>query len=367
MNRPLRIGIDGTLFREQPRGHSLYAMQLFHELPSFLPDAEFFLYTPSPIELTKFPGKLTQRVDSSWFAKSPVVWQKLAEGKLCRADALDVFWSPYVFLPKLPRDLPAAVTLYDFVHEVTPDSFHWLHALAFRLFFKPDLKRAQSIITISRGTQQRIRQRFDRESIVVLPGLNARFQKPTDAQRAHVLQEYGLDRPYLLNVATWDPRKNVATLIKAFLAMKEANELPDYQLVLVGRKESRFAEIEQLLQRDGGQHLRHLGYISDDHLPALYGGAKLFVFPSLYEGYGMPAMESRACGTRVVTSDLPEIREAGGDDSIYIEPTAAGIRAGILEGMARNSQGPLPLPVAPSWHQSARILAAELQRLADRI
>ena len=259
------------------------------------------------------------------------------------------------------------MTLYDFVHEVTPDSFHWLHALAFRLFFKRDLKRAQSIITISRGTQQRIRQQFGRESIVVLPGLDARFQKPTDAQRADVLQEYGLDRPYLLNVATWDPRKNVATLIKAFLAMKEANELPDYQLVLVGRKESRFAEIEQLLHRDGGQHLRHLGYISDDHLPALYGGAKLFVFPSLYEGYGMPAMEARACGTRVVTSDLPEIREAGGDDSIYIEPTAAGIRAGILEGMARNSQGPLPLPVAPSWHQSARILAAELQRLAGRI
>jgi glycosyltransferase involved in cell wall biosynthesis len=109
-----------------------------------------------------------------------------------------------------------------------------------------------------------------------------------------------------------------------------------------------------------GDNIRALGYVEQQDLPGLYTGAEVFAFPSLYEGYGMPVAEALACGTRVLATNIPALREAGGEHSLYVEPTVEGIAAGLLQS---------PRPVAGrhsrrSWRESAAELADVLERLA---
>ena len=109
-----------------------------------------------------------------------------------------------------------------------------------------------------------------------------------------------------------------------------------------------------------GDNIRTLGYVEQQDLPGLYTGAEVFAFPSLYEGYGMPVAEALACGTRVLATNIPALREAGGEHSLYVEPTVEGIAAGLLQS---------PRPVAGrhsrrSWRESAAELADVLERLA---
>ena len=109
-----------------------------------------------------------------------------------------------------------------------------------------------------------------------------------------------------------------------------------------------------------GDNIRTLGYVEQQDLPGLYAGAEVFAFPSLYEGYGMPVAEALACETRVLATNIPALREAGGEHSLYVEPTVEGIAAGLLQS---------PRPVAGrhsrrSWRESAAELADVLERLA---
>jgi len=99
------------------------------------------------------------------------------------------------------------------------------------------------------------------------------------------------------------------------------------------------------------------GYVPDELMPVLYAGADALIFPSLYEGFGMPVLEARACGARVVTTDIPELREAGDEYVIYVQPTVEGIKAGIQQAIGL----PKPPPsVGRTWNEAARILARAL-------
>ena len=360
--RPLRIGVDGSLFQEQPRGHALYAHRLCEELGTHLPDAEFYLYSPRPRNVDGWKGRWQVRSGATESRLSQVLWVKLALGKLCRQDSLDLFWSPYVFLPRLPRSTKAIVTIYDFVNRLTPESFSWLHSVAFSLFEKRDLHRADTVTTISEGTAEKLHQFLGYRSLVIPPTLEPRFVPAPEADIQSVRNNMQLSAPYLLNVAAWDPRKNVENLVKAFIQLKAEGKIPQHKLVLAGKKEHALPELEQLISSSGQGDILVLGYVSDDHLPALYSGADAFVFPSIYEGFGMPVLEARACGARVVTTDISELREAGDDACVYVPPTVPGISKGILKALAQPRSVPLSRSI-PSWHDQAEILAREMARL----
>lgn len=171
---------------------------------------------------------------------------------------------------------------------------------------------------------------------------------------------YDLPDSYLLTVAAWEPRKNLERLVRAFTELRESGVLPDRKLVLVGTRGGRGRRaLTELLDQDAGQHVMCIGYVPDEHLPVLYAGAEVFVLPSLYEGFGLPVLEARACGARVVTTDIPELREAGGSEAIYVEPTTEGIQEGILTAVARKTHPPMR-SVLPTWEQGAQKLATIL-------
>jgi len=170
------------------------------------------------------------------------------------------------------------------------------------------------------------------------------------------LARHSLKRPYLLAVGTWEPRKNLELLIETVRDMKQEGLFPVHRLALVGRSGWKNSRLADLVARHSDWVLP-LGYVPDEEMPALYSAAEAFVFPSIYEGFGMPVLEARACGTPVVTTDIPELREAGGEDAIYIQPTASGLREGLLR-VLQNPPGRRGRPTSlPTWEEGARTLA----------
>ena len=133
--------------------------------------------------------------------------------------------------------------------------------------------------------------------------------------------------------------------------------------MLVGAEGWGRDAVRDAAQRHGALPIRRPGYVDDGELPLLYAGADLFVFPSRYEGFGIPVLEARACGTRVVASDQPEIREAGGEGAVYVAPTVEGLTEGILRAL---KSPPPPAATPARWGDSARTLALLLRSVLRR-
>jgi glycosyltransferase involved in cell wall biosynthesis len=174
------------------------------------------------------------------------------------------------------------------------------------------------------------------------------------------LRKYRLKKPYLLAVGTREPRKNFALLVEVFLQMRTEGLLGACILVLAGSRGWKDRRLSECLRRGESNGVIVLDYVDQDDLPPLYAGADALICPSLYEGFGMPVLEARACGTQVVASDIPELREAGGYGTVYINPNGVGIRHGILAVIHRGGAPKTCIDRLPTWEEGAEVLADAL-------
>ena len=358
----MRIGIDGRAFQGSRTGVGRYVYELCLELDKLLPSAEFFVYSSVPLEMPVLSGRWILRLDNSPLSKymKPVLWLKYRCGLLCEKDNLDVFWGAATFLPQLSRSVRKVITVYDLNFKIVPETMSVTHRWAFRLFFKKDVVRADVVLAISKGSSDRLYNLFGRAAdAIVYPAVSAHFKPQSDVLVQGVLSQYALAQPYLLAVATWEPRKNLELLIHTFLDMKKQGLLSEHKLVLVGGSGWRDRRLAALLS--GTDSVIAPGYVPDEQLAPLYSGAEVFVFPSIYEGFGIPVLEARACGTKVVASDIPELREAGGEGTTYVAPTADSIRNGILSALTQPEVIKITDDVNfRSWKKSAVIHASAI-------
>lgn len=355
----LRIGIDGRALQGRRTGVGRYVFELCRELDEQLQDAAFFVYSNKPVEMPVLSDRWTLRLDPlSWAAKlKSVLWLKLRCGALCRQDDLDVFWGAATFLPSLPHTVRTIVTVYDLNYKIVPETMSRTHLWGFKLFFSRDILRSDIVTAISEGSSSRLHGFVGRSAdAIVYPAIDAAFRPQSDSAIQDLLDKHSFSRPYLLAVATWEPRKNLELLIRVFLDMKSRGELPGRKLVLVGGRGWKDERLVGLLA--GTDSVVPLGYVPDEDLPALYSGAELFVFPSIYEGFGMPVLEAAACGARVVASDIPEVREAGGANATYTEPTANGICRGIVRALSEKPAQYEAADELTSWKKSAENLVS---------
>ena len=357
---PVRIGIDARRLGPQPKGIGRYVWELCQGLDQVLPAAEFFLYAPKPLHLPVISRRWSIRVDDSPLGRRlpNTLWLVARAGLMSRRDRLDAFWAGTGLLPLVGLDSRAVLTVHDVVERVAPQTMD-RHALwASRLFFQRSLARADAIVTNSAGTAERLKTNYGYPvAAVVRPGISEVFRPRSAKHTLAVLARYRVNQPYLLSVSTWEPRKGLEQLIHAFLRMKSEGLIPHHKLVLVGERGWKDSTIVELARKS--EAVVSLGFVEDASLAALYSGAEAFVYPSRYEGFGMPVLEARACGARVVTTELPELREAGGEDAIYISPTEEGIRAGIALAVAGRAVRPINWGDW-NWAGSASILAQVL-------
>jgi len=366
-NQPRVIGVDGRALQGRRTGVGRYVAELCECLDRLMPTTSFIIYSNVPVDPPRVSSRWKVRVDGFFLSKrlKAIVWLKWRCGAMARRDGVEVFWGTSALLPNLPKRVRTVITVHDLNFLLVPHAMVNTHRLAHQLFFRRDLLRADHVTTNSRGTADRLLRAFGRDAdAVVLAAVSEGFRPVAPEPCRDTLLRLGVSSPYLLAVATWEPRKNLGLLIRAFLSLKERGKLPGCKLVLVGGKGWKDENLRALLTGGREADLMPLGYVEDADLPALYTASEAFVFPSIYEGFGMPALEARACGTRVVCSDLPEIREAAGPGAIYVQPTLEGIEAGIEAALANPKPGVRPEGL-PAWEEGAAKLR-DLMLGADR-
>ncbi|MES2561785.1 MAG: glycosyltransferase family 1 protein [Pseudomonadota bacterium] len=367
----LRIGIDGDALRQPLSGVGHYIRSLCSELEELLPNAAMFAYSRLPASALSLPSRRWQLRSEPvpLFRRLPsFMWLKTRCRSICTPDKLDIFWAGRTLHPGSMEGVRIVSTVHDLNHLIVPDTMQLPTRLSHRLWFEADVRSADCLITNSRGTAERVRNLIGAHvHAVVLPGVAGRFSPAAstlNADSSHFMARLGIAPPYLLSVATPEPRKNLAALLEAYVDLKMRGILAGYRLVLVGGHGWKNRVLERQLLAAEPYGVVRTGYVPDDMMPALYGAAEALVFPSLYEGFGMPVLEARASGTKVVVSDIPELREAGGTQAIVIEPSVAGICQGILTAIARRSEEPEDVTRTHSWGKSAEQLAKVLLEAA---
>ena len=269
-------------------------------------------------------------------------------------DNVDVFWAPQTLAPRM--QVPVVSTIHDLNYLLAPTTMSWGTKLAHKLWFNEDVRASRHLIANSFATAERLKNHLEvNVSAVARPGVSDNFCPASASAVYKAKLKYNLPSEYLIAVGTLEPRKNINALIEAHTPLFIDGKAP--ALVLVGR--CGWKTDTRSFERPG---LRLLGYVPDADLPALYSAAHALVIPSLYEGYGMPASEARACGCPVVATDIPELHESAGQDAIFITPTAEGISEGIL--LAAKTLRPAPIRLS-SWSDAAKAYSKIFSELGN--
>ena len=242
---------------------------------------------------------------------------------LARRLRLDVVHDPTGAMPLLLAGPPRVTTIHDAIPYVYPQTSTRLDWLIYHRWLPLAVRRADAVITDSEQSRKDIMAHLPvaPHHVVTVPLAADRRFRPMDlAEVEPVLGEYGLQRPYILYVGALESRKNLPRLLEAYALLRAGS--PQWRLVIVGARKWKFSPIFDAVQRLGLEaHVDFTGYVADEHLPALYSGADLFVFPSLYEGFGLPVLEAMACGAPVVTSNTSSLPEVAGDAALLVDPS----------------------------------------------
>ncbi len=229
------------------------------------------------------------------------------------------------------------------VHDLTPIIFPKEHksgkSLIYKLFFPRTLKSADKIIAVSYSTKQDLIKYFkiaDNKIKVIHLASDEKFH-PLDSEIVNKFKKnHNINFPFILYVGTLEPRKNIPTLIEAFYNLRKYN-LP-HKLVITGKKGWKYKLIFETIEKLNLQNnVIFTGYLPDEDLPALYNAADLFVYPSIYEGFGLPPLEAMSCGCRVITSNTSSLPEVVGDAGIMIDPyDTDALTSSIYEVLTNN-------------------------------
>jgi glycosyltransferase involved in cell wall biosynthesis len=298
------------------------------------------------------------------------LWTHARLGPALAADRPDLLFVPSHVVPLIHP--PSVVTIHDLGYHAFPEAHTARRRLELQLTTRWSLRAARRVIAISQATRDDLVRHYNADPAriaVVHHGLAAGFRPVEDgAQVAAAAARHGLRGPYFLYVGTLQPRKNLARLIEAYAAATAGMAEPRPLLAIAGRRGWLSAAIERRAAELGvAERVRFLGYLPEADLPALLSGALAFLFPSLYEGFGMPVLEAMACGAPVLTSSSSSLPEVAGDAALLVDPrdtgaiaaaigrlaTDAGLRAALRErGLARAAQF--------SWERCARETLAVL-------
>ena len=285
---------------------------------------------PCQVVLSKdspmFPaGAGTELIRSPWEKGQGLrrmVFQSFLMGqRYCRDAVLLTADSKTPFF--LPKSCVLAPLVTDLAVYRMPEVYQRSRVLWWRLQYRYVCRRARFFLAISEFTKKEMTDvlGIPPERIYVIPcACSERMRRVDDpAALAAVREKYDLRSQYVLFVGNSNPRKNLGRMIRAFDLLKERTGL-DYQLVIAGEQGWRFDREAALSDIKHRQDVRFIGFVPDGDMPALYSGAGLFAFPTLYEGFGIPVLEAQRCGVPVVTSSCSSLPEAAGDGAQYADP-----------------------------------------------
>jgi glycosyltransferase involved in cell wall biosynthesis len=221
------------------------------------------------------------------------------------------------------------VTIHDCIHLRFPQ--YLPHRLAYvyaRSSMWMATHRASRVLTVSETSKRDILRYFripESRIDVIYNAIDERLgEAPTEAEVALVRERYQLNDPFVLYAGNIKPHKNLERLIAAFQMLRRGGGMENVKLLIIGDEISKYASLRRAVHRHKlHKHVRFFGFVPDKTLASLYRLASVFVFPSLYEGFGLPPLEAMACGAPVIATKAASVPEVCGDAAVYIDPSSA--------------------------------------------
>lgn len=362
------IGIDSIPLATPKTGIGHYTFELARGLALAAPDDEFELVSPFPVESTgdatpnsSLPANLrTVRVKAGRLKRR---WWTIGLPLYVRQATLDLFHGTNYSVP-LWNSCPTVVTIHDLTLFLYPETFqqHILRRARRRL---PIMARtATMIVTPSEQVRREVCEHLNvnPDKVIAIPeAARPTFYRADSEQTLNARRQLGVEDEFVLFVGTIEPRKNLLTLVRAFEEVLKATPLRP-QLVIAGGHGWQADELYSYVRQSGiGERVLFTGYVADEDLRALYSSCRVCVYPSLYEGFGLPPLEAMACGAPVVTSRIPSIIETVGTAARLVAPTDVYSLAQAIADLLKNEEEQRHLSAAGmkraaqfTWEQTAR-------------
>jgi len=317
----MRIGFDAKRAFTNASGLGNYSRSLIHSLLRYYPGNEYFAFTPSPDPVPFQPPGLKIKLPTSFLLKAfPSLWRTAFLAKDLVKQKIDIY---HGLSNELPRRVPAtvgkAVTIHDLIFLRYPQWYPAADRKIYERKFSHACREADVVIAVSEQTKRDIVDCFGTQESkvkVVYQSCGEEFYPDIDSKTLNTfLQRRGLPDRYLLYVGTIEERKNLLTLVKAL------QQVSGIALVVIGKKKKYFEKVRQYIDANGMQdRLYFPDGITAAELPMVYRSALALVYPSYYEGFGIPVLEALWSGTPVIASSTSALPEAGGPSSLYFNP-----------------------------------------------
>jgi glycosyltransferase involved in cell wall biosynthesis len=329
----VRVAVDATAIPARLTGAGVYAARMLAALAARGEvDLEVFC-APATAPVLAAGGLRLRRVAAAGAGRpARISWTQLAAGRAARRAGADLLHGLHYELP-LAGGPPAVVTVHDLTLLTYPE---WHEAGKVRYFgwaMRRAVAAARRVLCVSATTARDLGERLGvpAAKVAVTP-LGTDLAPAPEAAVAAVRRRLDLDGPYLLGLGTLEPRKDLPSLVRAFAAV--AGELP-HRLVIAGLAGWGAGAVAAAVAASGvAERITLAGYVPEADKAALFSGADLFVYPSRYEGFGLPVLEAMACGTPAVTTTGGSLPEVAGDAALLVEPGDTGALAAAVAKLA---------------------------------
>ncbi len=328
----MKIGIDVHSIGSGKGGNETYYRELVSGLRGLDGNHEFYLYHigSAPTQVMELDSRFAFR---RLRPASPALRIPLTLPWRMRREKLDIFHAQYIVPPfSIGKTV---VSIFDLAHERYPNFFHPWEAKRSQVLVRWSANRADHIVTVSHFSARDLVEIYGvkPEKITVTHLAAAENFRPMDrcSCKQFLAEKYGLTDSFILYTGRLQARKNLVRLVEAFGQLKKRGV--SEKLLLVGKPDWQATQIVQAVERLGlKSEVKFLGYVPQNDLATFFNGASLFVYPSIFEGFGLPVVESMACGTPTITSFGSSLEEIAGDAAILVDPLSI---SSIVDAMAK--------------------------------
>lgn len=372
----MRIAIDAHSVGTGLGGNESYAANLIEALAEIDSVNDYTLYVTRDEAVARFRHRWPNFKVRSTLPHTPLIRIPLTLSAELRSHPVDVLHVQFTSPPFAP--CPVVVSIHDLSFEHLPETFNRRSRAQLRFTVRRSARRAARVLALSEHTRHDIISTYKiaPELVTAIPLAAPTHFCPVDdeTELQRVRQTYGINGEYILSVGSIQPRKNLSRLFSAYESLRRVRtkgSLP--QLVIVGKRGWLYRETLKAIEEfDDGVIVT--GYVPEADLPALYSGALCFVYPSFFEGFGLPPLEAMKCGTPVVTGDRTSLPEVVGDAGVMVNPFDTEAIASAISSLIDDSSLRARLRIKSlnrarifDWRETARQTLEVYKQAADNV
>ncbi len=338
----MRIAIDAHSVGTRLGGNESYAVNLIEALAQIDDVNEYTLYVTTAEARDRFHQRWPNFKVHTTLPHTPLIRIPLTLSAELRKHPVDVLHVQFTAPPFCP--CPAVVSIHDLSFEHLPQTFNRRSRTQLRLTVRHSARRAARILTLSEHTRRDIIETYkiEERKVTAIPLAAPEHFGPVthDKELQRVRHNYGIDGDYVLSVGSIQPRKNLVRLIKAYALLRDGHTGSKFpKLVLVGKRAWLYDETLRALEETGCKDSVVLtGYVPESDLPALYSGALCFIYPSYFEGFGLPPLEAMKCGAPVIVGNATSLPEVVGDAGLKVDPFDVSAIAAAMDQLSNDSK-----------------------------